>query len=156
MAVDVGQTKNEIEKNIATYMMNTHYLNDYNEIYGTNKYLENTTTLEREKLETTLDRLRSSLLRVKQEYLMKQFSIEEYKVRNNIITAVIVTVCILLALVVLFHQDKLGLKLLSTIMGCVIVSFILVVVLIVKTNSYRVETNWDKQYWGPIEKKNNI
>jgi hypothetical protein len=145
--------KAKMTENVNTYMMNTHYLNDYNEIYNVNNYLDERTTLEKERLVNVLDRLNSTLLRFKQEYLLKAFDVQSYSTKINILIFVLIVVCILIILVILFSEGKMGKKLLSLILGSVIVVGILIVWLIAKSNSYRERTNWDMYYWGPVEKK---
>jgi cytochrome c oxidase subunit IV len=150
MSEDVQTKVNEMKE---LYEAHTFLLNQYNEIYSTNKYIEKTASAEKQKLEDTFNRLRSTLLRLKQEYLMKKFSVEEYSVRVNILHITLVLVCIMFILFILYIQNQLGAKLLQMILIPTIIVFVLLVILIVKSNSYRVETNWDKYYWGPIKKE---
>lgn len=151
--INTDTIKTTMTENVNTYMMNTHYLNDYNEIHGVNSYLDETTLLEKQRLQGMYDRLNSNLLGVKQEYLLKRFDIENYKSKINIILFAFILVCVLLICVILYTDDAIGQKLLFTIIGASIVFFTFVVYIISKANSYREKTNWDMYYWGPIEKK---
>lgn len=153
--IDVAKTQADIQNSLNSFDRRTYLLNDYNEVYNVNKHLQETSSYEREKLENILDRLRSTLLRIKQEYLLKKYSVSEYSLKNNILHATIVIVCILLALFIYYVQDKLGPKLLSIIVSITIVVFVLIVYLIIKSSSFRVETNWDMYYWGPVVKKSS-
>lgn len=146
IAQEIGQKKE-------AYLMNTHYLDDYNEIYSTNNYLDERTSVEKEKLDSTLGRLNSTLLRMKQEYLLRKYDVNNYNLKTSILSITLVLVCIFAILIILYSDGKLGKNLLMLIVGGVSLFFILLVVLIVKSNSYRVETNWDAYYWGPVEKK---
>ncbi len=151
--INTDTIQSAMAENVNTYMMNTHYLNDYNEIYNVNNYLDDRTLLEKERLQGMYDRLNSNLLGVKQEYLLKRFDVQHYKSKINIMQFAIILVCVLLICVILFTDDVIGQKLLFTIIGVSVIFFIGVVYLISKANSYREKTNWDMYYWGPIEKK---
>lgn len=133
------------------FIMSSVFLNTYNEIHGTNTYLQSVGSVEKERLQGMLNRVRSVLLRMKHDYMMKQRSVEEYKVRIVILQALIMAISSILILVILFYQDKMGFQLLSTIIGVVIVLFVLIVVLLTRANTYRTETNWNKFYWGPMK-----
>lgn len=145
--------KDNMANNVNTYMMNTHYLNDYNEIYNVNNYLGERTEMEKEKLQSMYERLNSNLLRIKQEYLLKRFDVQNYKYKINMITFALILVCVLLILAILYTDDKISLKLLNGVVGTTTVLFALIVFINSKANSYREKTNWDMFYWGTVERK---
>jgi Flp pilus assembly protein TadB len=152
-SISLDSIKKNMTENVNTYMMNTHYLNDYNEIYNTNNYLDERTLLEKQRLQNMYDRLNSNLLGVKQEYLLKKFDIENYKSKINILLSAFILVCVLLVCVILYIDDVIGHRVLFTIIGVSAVLFTFVVYLISKGNTYREKTNWDMYYWGPLERK---
>jgi hypothetical protein len=141
-----------VASDLKTYRNNTFNLNNFNEIYTTNKYLDKATTEEKNRLSDSLNRLKSSLLKMRQEYLEKKFAIEEYNVRVSIIQWTIIAVCALFILLGQVIQQTLGPKLLSIIAGVVIFVYVVIVYVVVKQNSYRYDTNWDMLYWGPVTK----
>lgn len=145
--------KTKMAENVNTYMMNTHYLNDYNEIYNVNSYLDERTQVDKEHLQALFERLNSSLLRLKQEFLLKKFDIQNYRYKISMISYAIILVCVLLILTIMFTDGKISQKLLYILVGGSTVVFALIVLLISKSNSYREKTNWDQYYWGPVEKK---
>jgi hypothetical protein len=150
---DLIATNTSIGQYKDMYMTNTHFLNDYNEVYNTNDYLDKTTNMEGQRLEGVYDRLRSTVLRLKQEMLLKKFNVEDFKMKNNIMAAAIALVSFMLIMLISYSKDKVGPNLLTMITLSLSSVFILIVYVIVKNNSYRVETNWNQYYWGPIEKK---
>lgn len=145
--------KDKMTENVNTYMMNTHYLNDYNEIYNVNNYLDERTQLEKDRLQAMYERLNSNTLRIKQEYLLKRFDVQNYKYKINMISYAIILVCVLLILAVMYTDGKVSKNVLFGVVGVSTVLFTLIVFLISKSNSYREKTNWDMYYWGPVEKK---
>ncbi len=140
---------NEVLK---AYRNNTFNLNNFNEIYSTNKYLETATTNEKNRLSDALNRLRSSLLKMRQEYLSKKHTVEEYKVRVSILHWTVIAVSALFILFCLVLQQKVGPNLLMLISFTIILVYAFIVFLVIKTNSYRFDTNWDMYYWGPVVK----
>lgn len=156
MAVSTYQSpdvvKQDLPIKLRTYRTHTNVLNDYNEIYATNKYLERTTSQEKKKLEDIVNDLRANLLKLKQDYFIKMRAIEEYKVRSSILQGTMVVVCVIFSLFILFLQMKLGKKLLFIIVSILVIVYILIVYLITRSNGYRIETNWNKYYWGPLKK----
>jgi hypothetical protein len=133
------------------FVLSTFFLNNYNEIHGTNTYLQSVGSVERERLHNMLNRLRSVLLKMKYDFMLKQRTIEEYKTRITVLQALILAISSILILVILFAQSKLGIQLLSTIVAIVIIIFVIIVVLTTRANTYRTETNWNKYYWGPMK-----
>lgn len=150
--ITFDQFYKDITTSVNTYMMNTHNMNDYNEIYNVNNYLDEKTTLEKQRLQHIYDRLNSHLLGIKQEYLLRRFDINHYKSKINILLSALFLVCILLILVILFTDDKIGHKLLLVVIVVTVVFFSFIVYLISSSNTYREKTNWDMYYWGPVKK----
>ena len=141
-----------VASNLKTYRNNTFNLNNFNEIYSTNRYLDKATTEEKNRLSESLNRLKSSLMKMRQEYLVKKYTIEEYTVRVHILQWTVIAVCALFILLGLVLNQTLGPKLLQIIAGGVIFVYAVIVYVIIKQNSYRFDNNWDMFYWGPIAK----
>lgn len=148
-AIAVADRQAQLNKD--DFIMSSVFLNNYNEIHGTNTYLQKVGSVEQERLHQMLNRLRSVLLKMKYDFMLKQRTIEEYKTRMTILQALILSISSILVLVVLFYQDKLGVQLLTSIVIVVVVVFILIVFLLTRANTYRTETNWNKFYWGPMK-----
>jgi hypothetical protein len=132
-----------VANNLKTYRSNTFNLNNFNEIYSTNKYLDKAKTEEKNRLSESLNRLKSSLLQMRQEYLVKKYTVQEYTVRVHILQWTIIAVCALFILLGLVLNQTLGPKLLQIIAGAVIFIYVVIVYVIIKQNSYRFDTNWD-------------
>jgi ABC-type transport system involved in cytochrome bd biosynthesis fused ATPase/permease subunit len=135
------------------YFMNTHFLNDFNEVHNTNNYLNEKSTVENERLQSTHDRMRSQLLKMKQEMLMKNYATTDFAVKSNLLYTALVVACFILILVILFTKEMLGRNMLIMITLIVLVAFTTLVFFVVKANAYRVDTNWDMYHWGPATSK---
>lgn len=150
---DLIESNTQLGKYSDTYMINTHFLNDFNEIHNSNEYLNNKTLFETQRLEGINDKLRATILKMKQELLLKRYTTEDYRVKTSVLYASIAVACFLLILVIFYSKDELGKRLLTILSTIIIALFITFVYLTVRYNSYRVETDWNKYYWGPLEKK---
>jgi hypothetical protein len=151
--ISTDSVRTKITENVSNFMMNTHHMNDYNEIYNANKYLNERTILEKERLQSMYDRLNSSLLGIKQEYLLKRFDVQHLKSKTNTMYLALLLVCVFLVVTILYTDDIIGQRLVLIIISVCILFFIGMVYLISKSNSYREKTNWDMYYWGPVERK---
>lgn len=152
-SISTDSIKDKMTENVNTYMMNTHYLNDYNEIYNVNQYLDDKNQVEKERLQQMFERLNSTLLRIKYDYMLRRYDIQNYNYKINMISYAVILVCILLILTIMFKDGRIGPRLLFSVVTASIVVFSLIVFLISKSNSYREKTNWDMFYWGPVERK---
>lgn len=150
---DLIESNTQLGKYSDSYMINTHFLNDFNEIHNSNEYLNNKTLFEIQRLEGINDKLRATILKMKQELLLKRYTTEDYRVKTSILYASVVVASFLLILVIFYSKDELGKRLLTILSVIIIALFITFVYLTVRKNSYRVETDWNKYYWGPLEKK---
>jgi hypothetical protein len=150
MSNNTSSFTTNVADNLKAYRNNTFNLNNFNEIYSTNRYLDKTTTEEKNRLSDSLNRLKSSLMKMRQEYLAKKYTIEEYTVRVHILQWTIIAVCAMFILLGLMLNQTLGLKLLLIIAGAIIFMYGVIVYVIIKQNSYRFDNNWDMFYWGPI------
>ena len=79
MAVD------SLQSNKILYLDLTHKLNDYNEIYNLNTYLDGANSTELERLSYTNETLKTRLLKLKQEYLLEDRGVKAYTFRSNIL-----------------------------------------------------------------------
>jgi ABC-type lipoprotein release transport system permease subunit len=139
-----------------TYLQNTHTLNDYNEIYGTNTYLDDKTSSEVQRLQQHLDRMRSTKLRMKQDYLLKKFAVHELEFNFTLLSVVAFFVFAFVVLLTMHMQNKLSYFTLFATIGLVSAVLFIAVTFTVMHNNKRKETNWYQFYWDPMNQKNKI
>lgn len=145
---ELTTTQSDIKQQTDKYFMNTHFMHEFNEVYNTNSYLDEKSTIEKERLQTTHDRTQSQLTKIKQEMLMKQYATRDFAVKNNLMYTTLVVSSFIMILVILFAKEKLGRNLLIMITGAIMLIFTTFVYFVVKANAYRVDTNWDQYHWG--------
>lgn len=132
------------------YFMNTHFLNDFNEVSNTNSYLNEKTEDEKERLETSHNRINAQLQKAKQEMQMKTFKTQDYNVKNNLLYTTLVVTSFVLIVVILFVKEKIGRNIAIMISLLSLTVLVFLVYIVTKANAYRVDTNWNMYHWGPV------
>lgn len=139
-----------IQNDVDNYTMTSYFLNTYNEVAGTNNYLYNKNAIEKERLEKRFTRLNSLLLKMKQDFMLKQRAIADYNFGINVLQVLVLTISFILILITLTYQGRISVRVVSIIIGFIIVVFIAIVVILVKGNNTRHQDNWNKYYFGPM------
>jgi uncharacterized membrane protein len=133
------------------YLDLTHKLNDYNEIYNLNKHLLDTNNMEYDKLYNGSNQIKTKLMKSKQEYMLLDYSINEYKMYSNLLAFTIFIVCVLLFFVT--KATKETQKQLIIILSVIAVIYLIIVIVILKTSGNRRNYAWTHWYWDPMVKK---
>jgi len=141
--------EDEIKTNKIQYLNNTHKLNDYNEIDNLNSNLLSANKVEIQRLTVFNDQLKTKVMRYKKDYMLTDYSIHEMSMYNNILSFTIIVVCFLIFCVVQFKSKKTMIWI-SVIVGII---YLIVVMLILKSNANRRANSWSQWYWAPVVKK---
>lgn len=140
-----------LESNKIKFLDITHKLNDYNEIYNVNTYLQGAYGIELDRLIATNDELKTHLLRMKQEYMTNESGINAYRFRINIVYFTIFIICIILMITTLFAQNKLGARTLFIICLVIIIIYFIIVLIMIKSNNERRYYAYNQFYWYPAK-----
>jgi uncharacterized ubiquitin-like protein YukD len=132
------------------YIDTTHKLNDYNEINNLNQHLLSTNTAELSRLQTMNNQVKTKVLKMKQDYLLTDYGINEYSLYNNLLAFTVIMTCFTLFFVANV-QDK---KMLIWICVGLGLFYLVVVMLVLSSNSKRRKYAWNQWYWNPMQKKN--
>ena len=139
----------EIENHKQQYIKDTHYFNDYNEIYNLNTHLLDANTTEQQKLYRINEQLKTKLLKMKQDYMLTDYSMHEISMYSNILALTILTVCLLLVFVSMAKpESKNQLIMICTVVG---VLYLIAIVMILKSNANRRRYSWEQWYWNPMK-----
>lgn len=145
-----------LQSNKILYLDLTHKLNDYNEIYNLNTYLDGANSTELERLSYTNETLKTRLLKLKQEYLLEDSGVKAYTFRSNILyfTAIILSIVLCLtAVYVEGGNGGLSAKWAIIISIGIIVIYFIILLVIVKAYIERRYYAYDQYYWDQIKKK---
>lgn len=127
----------EIRQEITVFKDLTHQLNNYNEIFNLNMYLQKLGSTESTRLTKINETLKSKILGYKQEFLMLERDTEYMKLKNNLLYLSAVVICIIMILTGLYLKQKLSLVIASIVSGVIATLYVMYAVLLVKSNSQR-------------------
>ncbi len=144
-ALDNIETEKTIFKDL------THQLNNYNEIFNLNLYLQNSGLQERERLTKANETLKSKIMKLKQEYVLQEWKKSYMRLKNNLIYYAIVIISVILIFVGLYLNKTIPLGAAVGVTIGLSLFFIITVILIVKANADRRNLVWDQYYWAPMK-----
>lgn len=142
----------ELTTNKNKYLDLTHKLNDYNEIDNLNNILLTVTNVEKMKLTDMDNNVRSRLLKLKQEYLLKEASIQKYNFVINMLYFTTVMFSAVFFALAAFVQDMIGKGVTIAIVIALSVVYLIVVLVAVRINANRRSSAWNQFYWQKIKK----
>lgn len=150
MPVQISIDDTYLQNNVYKYLDTTHKYNDYNEIYNLNQYLLDVNSIEEGKLSEFNEHVSSKLMKLKQEYMLTDYSIQETNMYVNILVFTIIVICLMLALLSIWKKENMNsLMIVYAVIG---VLYLLVVLLILKANANRRKYAWSQWYWNPMKK----
>lgn len=141
-------SESDIITNKIQYLDNTHKFNDYNEIDNLNTNLLSTNNVEVQRLTIFNDQLKTKVMRYKQNYMLTDYAIHEITMYNNILAFTIIVTCLLIFCVAQFSRTTM--IWISVIVGII---YLIVVMVILKSNANRRANSWSQWYWAPVVKK---
>ena len=152
MAVNISAVESTLATNKDSYMDLTHQLNNYNEIYNVNFYLNNLNNIELERLKTFEANIKAKVLKMKQEYLLTDFGINEFKLRSNIIYLGLIIMAIVFIIVSFYSSGSLKGGSAFTMAFVLILIYLLISIFVVAANSKRRRYAWEQYYWREMKK----
>jgi len=142
----------DINTNKTQYIDLTHELNNYNEIYNLNIYLQKMHNVELDKLSSTDQRMRTMSLKSKQTYFLTDYAIKEYAMRCNLMYFTLVVVCGIVIVVSLFFLNRLSKQTMTVVVSVVLIAWAIIIYAVVKVNANRRKLAYDQYYWKNIKK----
>lgn len=141
------QAINAISEEKEIYKDLTHQLNNYNEIYNLNLYLQKQGNTEFSKLSKANETLKGKIMNEKQQYLTNDYKINYYEMKNAIMTITLITIGLTMIVTGFLLKEIIDIKIASIILGIFALIQLLIVYFIVKVNSTRRQTLWNQYYW---------
>jgi len=121
------------------FVLWTHKLNDYNEIYSLNKYLDGANGKELDKMSKYSNNIRSKLQSLKQSYFGFDYGIHNVDMRINIAILTTFVVCLCLTTVA---SKIMGTNVTVIVTMTILSVYLLFLILYLKSQSRRDRTNW--------------
>lgn len=152
MSVDISRLTENLNSHKDKYLELTHQLNNYNEIYNVNFYLDNLNTVEYDKLERANNNIKGKVLRMKQEYMTLEYSENENKTRSNIMYSSIIVTSILFILGAMFIKKLITTNKLVMISLSIIIVYFGILLFVLYNQANRRKYAWNQYYWSEIKK----
>lgn len=149
----MNSVQTTLNTNKDQYLDLTHQLNNYNEIYNVNFYLKNLNTLEYDRLDRANQNIKSKIMKMKQEYMLLDYSTHENKMRARIMVTTMILLSVVFILLALYYQNKMDLNMAVMITVALSVVYFGIVIFILVANSKRRKYAWDQYYWSDMKKK---
>ena len=155
-SIDLATINNEIAQSSRNYMDLTHQLNNYNEINNTNLQLKRIQSKEKENLDNIGNVVKSASLKTKQEYMLTEYGIEIYRLRNNLMIFTLIVLCGILALCAMFAKGNLSKDKTIGFVILILVTWALIIYIVIKRNSNRRKYAWNQQYWKQMKSTTSV
>lgn len=146
-----GSLKQQMDR----YIDISHRLNDYNEIYNTNKYIESNLDSEKSKMSHLNRQLKTKIFGAKQTAQMYEYERDKLSFYKRLF---FVTAFVVIDFLVItgFHMGgAISGKLFYTLMGGLATLYVVIVSILLYANSFRTHTDWNKFYWASMKHDNN-
>jgi hypothetical protein len=152
MPVNITTHEGNLTSNKNHYMDLTHQLNNYNEVYNVNFYLNNLNNVELDRLQNMEGNIRAKVLKMKQEYLLTDFAINEHRLRSNIIYMGLIVMAIVFLIASFYSGGSLKGPIAFTIISVIVLLYLLIALFFVYANSHRRRYAWEQYYWSEMKK----
>jgi hypothetical protein len=141
----------EFGDDLVTYKNLTHQFNNYNEIFNMNIYMKQSSVQERARLERTNEMLKGRVIKLKQEFVLQDRTVNFMGLRNSLMYYTLVIICLMLLLVGFFVKKTISQNVLIVATVVIVTIFIISVVMVAKNHSNRRNIIWDQYYWKPMQ-----
>lgn len=152
MGISTATLTTNLNNNKDRYLDLTHQLNNYNEIYNVNFYLDNLNSVEYDKLDRANNNIKAKVLRMKQEYMTLDYSENENKTRSNIMYFSILVTSVLFIIAVMFTKNMISMNKLITISLSIIIVYFGILLFILYNQANRRKYAWNQYYWPEVKK----
>lgn len=131
------------------YLDQTNQLNNYNEIYNMNQYVSNINKSELDKITSFNESLKTKVLTLKQNYLLKDFAVYNYAFWTNAMYFSIIMSGIAIAIIAFYNKNSsLASPPLSKTMTIIIIMILSIIYIIGMIIALGVKANRRKYAWN--------
>ena len=149
--VDLNSITGSLDSDTKTFKERTARLNDLNEIYNANTQLNDINQLELIKINEMNDTLQNQVNVAKQKFLLQEYGIHAYAMRNSILLFTLVVVAVVFFIAAMFVQNVLTGNTVLTIAGVLFILYALIVFFIVRAAGNRRKSSWNKLYFAGMQ-----
>ena len=151
MATSMAEIDNEMMAKKKDFMDLTHQMNNYNTMYNLNEQLQKVHSKSLNELDDVDNKIKSAALKTKQQYMLLDYAVNEYAMRNNLMYFTIIVICIIVLMCAYYAMEKLKMNVMLIGVFGVLIVWAAIVIIVVKVNSDRRKYAWNQYYWRSTE-----
>lgn len=141
-----------ISYNKVKYIDNTNQLNNFNEIHNMNTHVSNINKSEIDRINSYSKTLDTRILQLKQDYLLKEYKVNNYQFWYNVMYFTIVMSGIALAIIAFYltNPEAISFTIVLVILGVLSVLYLIVLLSVLSLKIIRKNNSWNQFYWKSI------
>jgi lipopolysaccharide export LptBFGC system permease protein LptF len=147
--------ESSLEDKVDKYIGISHRLNDFNEIYNTNKYIDKELRKEQYRIDDTTNKLKNKIYISKQKAQMYEYETNKLKFYKNLFLLTVALAITLMVFATYNLNNYIAPKAFYVLTGIAVFIYIVIVFVLLYANSYRSHTDWNKYNWGNISNNSN-
>jgi uncharacterized membrane protein len=147
--------ESSLTDHVSKYVGLTHRLNDYNEIYNTNKYIGTELKKADKEMNSVTRKLKNKIHISKQKSQMYEYQRNRLKFLKSLFLVSCFVIIDLLVLVAANLSGLIPTKLFYILIGVSVAIYLFIVYMLVYANSFRSHTDWNKFYWSSVNQEKN-
>lgn len=151
----IDEIKNQLKDKVDKYVELTHRLHDYNEVYNTNMYIENELMRNDRNIEKTKTKLKNTIYVSKQKAQTYEYEKNRWQYYRMIFLITAFVVIDLITLVAVHMSGGITAMYLYTLMGIITFLYVVVIIVVIYSNSFRSRYDWDKYMWHGLNQPNS-
>jgi len=140
---------------VSKYIEVSHRLNDYNEIYNTNSYIDKELKTSKKEITGVTQKLKNRIYSSKQKSQLYEYEKNKLSFYKSLFLVSCFVIVDLITLVGVHLQGVISEKTLYVVTGVSAGIYLLIVFVLVYANSFRTHTDWNKFYWESMNKDKN-
>ena len=110
-------------------------------------------SLDNDKLDITNNNLKTSILRLKHEYLLMEHSTAYNYYRINVMLSAIFVSSFIFTFVAMFKLNQISLNAIIILILIILIVYIIIIWLTLYSAAWRRPTGWNQYYWSEMKGK---
>jgi lipopolysaccharide export LptBFGC system permease protein LptF len=146
--------KGTLDTQIDKYVSLSHRLNDYNEIYNTNKYIKKELATHNRDMDSLTSNLRNKIYISKQSSQIQSYETNKLRFWRGWFLFSAFVILALCTVAGAHMQGNISENVFYAILGVVAILYLTIFIVMATANAYRSHLDWYKYYWASMNKDN--
>lgn len=150
-----NEIQDKLQGRVDKYVELSHRLNDYNEIYNTNKYISDELERTNQRVDATKNKLKNTIYVSKQKTQTYEYEKFKWAYYRTLLLVTAFVVIDLLTVVGIHLQGGVSETYLYVIMGITALAYVVIMSVFIYSNSFRSKSDWNKYMWQGINQSSS-